>query len=318
MPSLKPIRCPISALLTALSLALLFAGPLAGLLAGPALAEITVQHARGQTVLPAVPKKVVVFDLAALDTLDALGVPVFGVPGGAKPPSLAQYNDSRYRRMGTLWEPDYEAINAAEPDLIVVGGRSGPRYEALSKMAPTIDLSSDAADPLGSELRNIRALARLFGKEAQAEERIARIQAGLAAIQAKAGQAGTALFVLSTGGRLSAFGPGSRFGLIHGVLGFRPASRDLGAGIHGQPISFEFIAKTNPDWLFVLDRDSAIGTQGQPARQLLDNELVRQTNAWRKGQVVYVDAASWYLAAGGLRALQTTIDQIAAALDGAR
>nr|WP_245524175.1 siderophore ABC transporter substrate-binding protein [Methylobacterium nonmethylotrophicum] len=286
--------------------------------ASPAAAEIAVEHARGRTVLPAAPRKVVVFDLAALDTLDALGVPVFGVPGGAKPPSLAHYDEARYRRMGTLWEPDDEAINAEEPDLVVVGGRSGPRYDALAKLAPTIDLSSDPADPLGSELRNIRTLARLFGKETEAQERIARIQAGIASVHARAGQAGTALFVLSTGGRLSAFGPGSRFGLLHGPLGFRPAAPDLKAGIHGQPISFEFIARTDPDWLFVLDRDAAIGARGQPARQLLDNPLVRQSTAWRKGQVVYVDAAAWYLAAGGLRALQTSVDQIAAALDGAR
>lgn len=290
----------------------------AATLAGPAAAEITIQHASGQTTLPSPPKTIVVFDLAALDTLDALGVPVFGVAGGAKPPSLAQYNEARYRRMGTLWEPDYEAVNEAGPDLVIVGGRSGPRYAALSKVAPTINLSSDPADPLGSELRNIRSLARLFNKQAEADARIARIQAGIAAIHARSGQAGSALFILSTGGRLSAFGRGSRFGLLHGALGFRPAAPDLDAGIHGQPVSFEFIAKTDPDWLFVLDRDAAIGTRGQPARQLLDNELVRQTKAWRKGQVVYVDAASWYLAAGGLRALQTTVDQIAAALDGAR
>ncbi|RVU15626.1 siderophore ABC transporter substrate-binding protein [Methylobacterium oryzihabitans] len=285
--------------------------------AAPAAAEITVSHARGQTVLPGVPRRVVVFDLAALDTLDALGVPVFGVAGGAKPPSLARYNGPAYRRMGTLWEPDYEAVNEAEPDLIVVGGRSGPRYDALARMAPTIDLSSDAADPLGSEIRNIRTLARLFGKETEADARLARIEADIAAVRARAEKAGTALFVLSTGGRLSAFGPGSRFGLLHGALGFRPAAPGLGAGIHGQPISFEFVARTNPDWLFVLDRDAAIGAQGQPARQLLDNALVRQTTAWRQGRVVYVDAAAWYLAAGGLNALRTTVDGVAAALDGA-
>ncbi|MFH6787126.1 MULTISPECIES: siderophore ABC transporter substrate-binding protein [Methylobacterium] len=300
------LRVPIATLFLAL-----LAAPLAA-------AEITVRHASGQTVLPAPPKKIVVFDLAALDTLDALGIPVLGVPGGAKPPSLAQYDASRYRRMGTLWEPDYEALNEAGPDLIVVGGRSGPRYAALSRLAPTIDLSSDPADPLGSELRNIRTLARLFGKEAEAEARIARIESTIATIHDKAGKAGTALFVLSTGGRLSAFGRGSRFGLLHGALGFRPAAPDLDAGIHGQPVSFEFIAKTDPDWLFVLDRDAAIGARGQPARQLLDNELVRQTKAWREGRVVYVDAASWYLAAGGLRSLETVVDQIAAALDGAR
>ncbi|MGX7707751.1 siderophore ABC transporter substrate-binding protein [Methylobacterium sp. Gmos1] len=307
MPLFWTIRHALAALL----LAVLAAVPLAA-------AEITVPHASGRTILPAPPKTIVVFDLAALDTLDALGVPVFGVAGGAKPPSLAQYDEPRYRRMGTLWEPDYEAINEVGPDLVIVGGRSGPHYAALSKLAPTIDLSSDPADPLGSELRNIRTLARLFGKEAQAEQRISRIESTIAAVHTKAGQAGSALFILSTGGRLSAFGPGSRFGLLHGALGFRPAAPDLGAGIHGQPVSFEFIARTDPDWLFVLDRDAAIGARGQPARQFLDNELVRRTKAWRKGQVVYVDAASWYLAAGGLRSLQTTVDQIAAALDGAR
>ncbi|WP_245442460.1 siderophore ABC transporter substrate-binding protein [Methylobacterium terrae] len=289
------------------------------LAAGPAAAEIAVRHARGQTILPGVPKTVVVFDLAALDTLDALGVPVAGVAGGPKPPALARYNDaSRYPRMGTLWEPDYEAVNALGPDLVVVGGRSGPRYDALARMAPTIDLSSDPADMLGSDLRNIRTLARIFGKEAQAEDRIARIEAGIAALHARAGQAGTALFLLTTGGRMSAFGRGSRFGLLHGAFGFRPAAPGLDAGIHGQPVSFEFVARTDPDWLFVLDRDAAIGVQGRPARQLLDNALVRQTAAWRKGQVVTVDPASWYLASGGLRALQTTIDEIAAALDRAR
>ncbi|WP_407521365.1 siderophore ABC transporter substrate-binding protein [Methylobacterium oryzisoli] len=281
-------------------------------------AEIAVQHTRGQTVLAGVPKKVVVFDLGALDTLDALGVPVLGVAGGAKPPYLVRYNGPPYRKMGTLWEPDYEAINEADPDLIIVGGRSGPRYDALARMAPTIDLSTDAADMLGGELRNIRTLARIFGKEAEADSRIARLQAAIAAVRAKAGQAGTALFVLSTGGRLSAFGQGSRFDLLYSAFGFRPVTADLSAGVHGQPISFEFIGKANPDWLFVLDRDAAIGVQAQAARQLLDNELVRQTTAWRKGQVVYVDAAAWYLAAGGLTALQTTVDQIAAALDGAR
>ncbi|MEH3147678.1 MAG: siderophore ABC transporter substrate-binding protein [Methylobacterium frigidaeris] len=291
----------------------------AGLLAGPASASgIVVEHSRGRTTLPAVPRSVVVFDLAALDTLDTLGVPVVGVPGGVKPPYLARYDGPGYRKMGTLWEPDYEAVNAANPDLVIVGGRSGPRYDALSRMVPTIDVSADAADMLGSDLRSIRALARLFGKEAEAEARIARLQAGIAAVHAKAGTAGKALFVLTTGGRLSTFGPGSRFGLLYGALGFTPAAPDLNAGIHGQPISFEFIIKTNPDWLFVLDRDAAISGQGQPARQLLDNDLVRQTTAWRKGQIVYVDAGGWYLTSGGLTALQTSVDQIAAALDGAR
>ena len=64
---------------------------------------------------------------------------------------------------------------------------------------------------------------------------------------------------------------------------------------HGQAISFEFILKTNPDWLFVLDRDAAIGREGASASKLLDNPLVNATKAAKKKQIVYLNSANWYL-----------------------
>ena len=43
---------------------------------------------------------------------------------------------------------------------------------------------------------------------------------------------------------------------------------------HGQAISFEFIAQTDPDWLFVIDRDAAIGREGTSAQRMLDLSLI--------------------------------------------
>ncbi len=68
----------------------------------------------------------------------------------------------------------------------------------------------------------------------------------------------------------------------------------------------------------MLDRDAAIGREGTSAKQLLDNELVRQTNAWKNDQVVYLNGQNWYLVGGGLGALHNTIQQLSAAFDKAK
>lgn len=298
--------------------AVLLAGLILAVLAPPASVRaepVTIRHDSGETTLPDRPKKIAVFDLSALDTLDALGVPVAGVPDFRMPPRLARYEGRGYARIGTLFEPDYEAVSALEPDLIIVGGRSRARYAELSRIAPTVDFSGDEHDPYRADLRNITALGRIFGKEDAAAALIAKLDASVAALRSKAAGAGKGLFVLATGGRLSTYGSGGRFGILHDVFGIAQAAPDIKPGIHGQPISFEFIAKVDPDWLFVLDRDAAIGrsAQGQSAQALLDNELVARTKAWKAGQVVYLDAASWYLAGAGIRSLQGEVDHLAEA-----
>ena len=46
----------------------------------------------------------------------------------------------------------------------------------------------------------------------------------------------------------------------------------------------------NPDYIFVMDRDSAIGTEGaQLAKEIMENELVMDTDAYRNGNVSYLE-----------------------------
>ncbi|MFD2855531.1 ABC transporter substrate-binding protein [Seohaeicola zhoushanensis] len=85
-------------------------------------------------------------------------------------------------------------------------------------------------------------------------------------------------------------------------------------GNHGQPISFEFIRETNPDWIFVVDRDAAIGRDGQPAAQMLDNPMVAATTAAQKGQIVYLNPVDWYLIAAGITSVGNAAAQVAGAL----
>ncbi|WP_028033912.1 siderophore ABC transporter substrate-binding protein [Chelativorans sp. J32] len=289
---------------------------LASALSSAKAEDIVVQHAQGETTVTANPEKVLVFDLASLDTLDALGVEVDGVPTGTKPEHLAKYNSDEFAKIGTLFEPDYEAVNAAEPDLIIVGGRSAAKYSELAKLAPTIDLTIDQKNYLGSMRKNVETLARIFGKEAEAEKQLKELDDAIGDLKQASKDAGRVLVVLTTGGRMSAHGPGGRFGIIYGEFGFTPAREGLETSTHGQAISNEFIMETNPNWLFVLDRDAAIGQEGQSAAQLLDNELVGQTTAWQKEQVLYLNAPNWYLVGGGLTAMQMNVEQISKAISG--
>ncbi|MBS9721478.1 siderophore ABC transporter substrate-binding protein [Tianweitania sp. BSSL-BM11] len=284
--------------------------------ASPLLAqEITVEHAQGSTKLASMPKKVLVFDVASLDNLDALGVEVQGMPTASMPAHLKKYEADEYEKIGSLFEPDYEAVNAAAPDLIIVGGRSRSKYAELAKLAPTIDMSTDQKDFIGSVRKNMETLGRVFGKEAEAKTELAELDAALADVKQAASGAGKGLLILTTGGKMSAYGPVSRFGVLHSAFGVTPARDDLASETtHGQPISFEFILETNPDWLFVIDRDAAIGREGQAAAQFLDNDLVNQTTAWKSEQVVYLNPSNWYLVGGGVSAVKSDAEQVTKAL----
>ncbi|PWL18634.1 iron ABC transporter substrate-binding protein [Falsochrobactrum shanghaiense] len=291
----------------------------AALASAASAADINIKHAQGETAVPANPQKVVVFDFATLDNLDRLGVEIIGIPSNiAFPDYLKKYEGDDYTKVGTLFEPDYEAVNAAEPDLIIVGGRSAAKYAELAKIAPTIDLTVDAKNFVSDVEANVEKLGRIFDKETEAKAEVEKLDAAIKALHEKAAGKGKGLMILTSGGKMSAYGPGSRFGTLHDEFGIEPAAPDLSIGNHGQPISAEFLLEANPDWLFVIDRDAAIGREGNSAKQLLDNDLVRQTNASKNDQIVYLVSQNWYLVGGGLGAMHNNIEQLSQAFDKAK
>lgn len=283
--------------------------------AGVMAAEVVVQHKQGTARFTSVPQRVITFDIASLDTLDALGVDVIGVPKDFIPDSLSRYKGSNYTNVGSLFEPDFEVLAALRPDLIIIGNRSAPAYRQLSRLAPTLDMTQGYDDFVGELRENVRKLASIFDKQALAEEKLAAIDVQLAETRALGEQAGTALLLLANGGRLSAYGKGSRVGWVHDDLGLQQADENLKQGPHGDPVSFEFLLKTNPDYLFVLDRDTAIQSGRSSAKALLENDLVKQTRAWQQGNIVYLDAVTWYIIVSGLNAMPAMIGEIRAALE---
>ena len=277
--------------------------------AGSAAAEVPagsvkVQTAHGEAVVPQNPERVAVYDLGAVDTLSKLGVKI----GASVDSQNLAYLEAPLKdavKAGTLFEPNYEALNAYNPQLIVIGSRMAKDKVSseLAKLAPTIDMTAQMDNMKESAKARIDAYGRIFGKQAEADALKAEIDKTFADAKAAAQGKGKGLVILVNAGKLSAFGPDSRLGgWIHRDIGVPAADEAIKEGSHGQPVSFEYIKEKNPDWLFVLDRSAAIGEEGQAAREVLNNPLVAQSTAWKKGQVVYLPPET-YLAAGGAQEL---------------
>lgn len=298
--------------------ATLFTATGCGASATPAASEstVTIEHAQGSTPVPVNPKKVFTYDLAALDNLEALGLEAQGVPEAEFPTSLSKYSDAKFTKIGGMKEPDLEKVAAEKPDLIIISGRTADSYEDLSKIAPTVDLSSDATKPLESFEANARSIGTIFEKSDEVETQLKAVEAKIAETKTKAEASGsTALITMVSGGKLTAYGAGSRFGLVHDVLGVTPVAEVKVDGAHGESISNEYIKEKNPDILYVIDRDTAVGTEGgQAATSVLDNELVNSTNAAKNSKIVSLDSSTWYLVGYGLRSVPTMIDEVAKGL----
>lgn len=279
-----------------------------------ALAEtVEIDTATGLQTVPLNPAKVVALDLSAIDTLDALGIEIAGIPDMTPPAYLSAATEG-VPTVGTLFEPDFEALAVMAPDLVIAGGRSQPKVQALTAVAPTIDMTIDAGNVMAEAKSRITAYGAIFGLSPEAQALTAELEAALANARTAATGKGDALILMTNGGKVSAYGDKSRFGWLHSEVGLPEAYPDVADGKHGEAVSFEFIADVDPDWIFVVDRSAAIGQEAEAAAVTLDNPLVAGTKAGQAGQIVYLDSAPLYLAGGGVQSLTHTLNQLATAL----
>lgn len=271
---------------------------------------LEITDAEGTVTVPFQPKKVVVFDNSALDTMQVLGVSetVIGAATDSLPEFLASFSD--VESAGGIKEPDLEKINQLAPDLIIISGRQRDFKADLEKIAPTIFLNVDAADTWNSVKHNVEVIAQIFGKEDVATEKLAALQTKIDETSEKAQASGLkSLVVLVNEGSLSAYGQGSRFGIVHDTFGFLQADDNIEASTHGQNVSYEYILEKKPDLLFVIDRTKAIGGDASQ-NAVADNDLVKETNAGKNNKVIALNPQVWYLAGSGLESIEIMLDDV--------
>ncbi|WP_230660633.1 siderophore ABC transporter substrate-binding protein [Psychrobacter sp. I-STPA10] len=259
--------------------------------------EVTLDTAQGKITVPTNPNPVAVYDMTLIQDLAALDVPVQGLPQDLLIEHTQAENTPKAQSIGTVFEPNLEELNALQPQAILIGNRMAKHYAAISAVAPTLDLSLAFEDLYNTSKQRLAELGILFDKQAQAAKLQQDIDDAIAKTQAMTKDRGNGMVVSIQGNKLSTFGLDSRFGYVHKQFGIPIADPSIGAATHGEPISFEYIQKINPDWLLVLDHDAATGKAGENARVVLDNPLIQQTTAWQKQQIIYLSRDS-YLAFG--------------------
>ena len=216
---------------------------------------ITATHTLGTVELPVNPKRVAVLDYGSLETIGELGVtPALALPKKFLPPYLSKFSGEQYTDLGTVKEFNIETINAFKPDLIIISGRQQDYYQKLSSIAPVYLVDTLAKDQLGEAKKNIRLLGDVFGVPEKAAEAVKNIDEAVTRTKDKAQASGKkALVLLTNDGKVSAYGSGSRFGLVHDALGVAQADKNIKVGVHGQQVTYEYIAMLNPDIIFVVD-----------------------------------------------------------------
>lgn len=286
---------------------------------------LTVEHAQGSVILDQPPTRVAVFDLATLDTMEALDVEVAGVPEQVGPAHLQKFQDEKYAKVGTLFEPDYAALQALQPDLIIIAGRSRMAYDKLAELAPTIDLTLNPESFVEGVRGNLQLLGNIFDKPQKAEQLDTELQQALVKVQQQSrGLSSVTLFTIN--GRIMTHAPGERFGMLYELLGTKSTAEAGEAAPGGQArpeagspeakklqedqrARLEQALAQQPDWIVVLDRGAATGGEGRAAETMGQDTAVAATDAWKQGKVYYLDPAAWYTATGGYQSLMETLQE---------
>ena len=199
-----------------------------------------------------------------------------------------------------------------QPDVIFMSGRGGEYYDTLIEIAPVVRLTV-GGNVVEGTYENATKIASIFGMEEEMSARLSTYDERIAAIQAVS-EGKSAIVGLCTSGAFNLLGNDGRCSIIGNELGFNNIGVDanIDTSSHGNEASFEFVVDKNPDYIFVLDRDAATNAEGaQLAKDIMENELVMSTDAYKNGNMIIMENAGvWYKAEGGFTALGIMLEDL--------
>ncbi len=272
--------------------------------AAPAGETRTVRHAMGETEIAGTPERVVVLDTGELDAALALGVTPVGAVRTDVSDALPAYIEDAgvdagdIAAVGTIAEPDLEAIAALEPDLVLSNSvRHAGIYEQLSGIAPTV-----FAGAVGESWQeNLLLAGEALGRADRAQELLDEHAARAEEVGALFGDpAATEVSVVRflDGTLIRLYGEGSFIGSVLADVGFaRPeVQRTQETFVEVSP---EQVTSADGDLLF----HAAYGDEGVAAAgQVTAGPLWQSIPAVAEGRAAAVDDDRWFLGLGPLGA----------------
>ena len=287
-------------------------------------ANVTVQvhNEKNQIInldVKQMPERVIALNFTSVDILDKLGLGdriVGMVKGNMVPEHLKKYADNpNIANVGGMKTVDMEKLMSLQPDLILSSDRTIKNYKKFSVVAPTVASYVNYKQGfLQGFKHNLDVHAKIFNKEAEAAKIYADIESRVTSLQQKAKDK-TAILGLFTGGSLKVLGDKGRMALITNDIGFKNLAEGVNIN-HGNNSSYELLVQKDPDFLFILDKDVAVGANAKSAKQLLDNALIKQMKAHQQNRIAFLEPGSaWYLADGGLTSMDLMLANIETALN---
>lgn len=276
-------------------------------------------HKFGETVLTAPPSRIASLDFGGGDDLLALGVqPVtLRLWTGEGPRGVGPWAEALLTSQPVLLRgaPDFERIAATRPDVILAlwSGITAADYAKLSRIAPVIATPEGIGDFDLPWQARARLAARALGREAEAEARIAMLEARLLETAAQhpewAGQ--TASIAFDWDGTPGAFLPGDVRVRPLTQLGFTTPTALMALAAPGA-----FSVSLSPEDLGPLEADLVlwVGSDGPPRQPMR-----RFLTAHRDGREIVASAElsaalSWSSLLSLPRALDLLVPQIETAL----
>lgn len=276
--------------------------------------------------VPYDPQRIAVLDMAALDIIDSLGLGD-RIVGSASVSIeyLKDYNpddsNGKILNLGSVKTADLEQVAIAEPDVIFIGGRLSKSYDALSEIAPVVYLAVDyEKGVLQSTSDNAKTIASLFGLESEVDAKVEGFAARIDALKAEV-EGKNVLLGMYNNNAMSILGTDSQLSIIGNEMGAVNLGDTVGEvekPAHGDDASWETIINLNPEYMFILDRSSAVSSEDGVlgAQEVIENDLIKELDVYKDGNIVYFieHANVWYTSTGGIQALDTMLSDLEAAL----
>lgn len=254
-----------------------------------------VNSIKGEITVPTNPKKVIGTTVAYPEFLYALGV----TPAAAEKyhEEFASYFNGAFKDvidLGNVDSPNFEAMLAAEPDLILAPAwRDEKSYGQLAKIAPTVLLPN--RDDWRDELRDIGEALGISDKAEQVIQDYERkTEEAKEQLHALIGDE-TVMYMRITPKGSGVYGEQSSRGIIiHNELGLKPVDgfpHDEGV----VEVSLEILPDYNPDHIILqMDRGSDAAKAEQAYKEIANNAVWENLKAVKNGYVYFVGDNEWF------------------------
>lgn len=273
----------------------------------------SVKNVDGSAVnVPTNPKRVVTLSEPTTDAILALGLKPIGVVAGRGQKTVPSYLSEKAKNipiMGSIGQPNFEAIGAQKPDLILVDGtglkNNAKALATLRAIAPTV-YTGDAGGDWRSNFTNI---ANALNQEQKGKQVLAaydkRVKEMASALAPK--YSGKTFSIIRWQGTAAALILKELpAGVALNDLGLkRPASQDRKGHGHSEPVSLENISQIDADYMFFgflagssVSNPKAGGSADTSAatkalQQAAQVPGFAELGAYKAGHVYPVDGSVW-------------------------